>query len=207
VELQQKVDSQERERFQSQKSGHASVNSGSAASWNTAGEAHENGTTNSIDDSIMDVGTLETNVEISHLHLGGTNADLAPAKHAQDQASPPQLPPSKFLGQPLLVDQKGFCPQFDNISLPDSPLYPPNQARQFRRGSSRDSEPTTYPYVFSNYANIRMQGDLMQDCFMQDCFTQHHTHPVSKIMDSNPSINYGDLSNQKALTGMFPAPA
>jgi hypothetical protein len=156
----------------------------------------------------MDVsGTPETNFEISHLHLGGTNANLAPPKQAQDQGSPPPLPPNKFLGQPLLVDQERFCPQFANISLPDSPMYPSNQPRQFRRGLSRDSEPTPYPYVFSNYANIRMQADHMQDCFMQDCFTQHHTHPVGEIMDSNPSISYRDLSNQKDLTGMFPVPA
>lgn len=206
-ELQQQVDSQEKEGPRRQKKGHGSSNSGRAAASHPAHEPITNGTTDSTEDSSIDAPhTSEDNVEGIHLHLGGTNADASLAKPATVLAGPLHLPSEKYLGQPLPVDRDGFSPpQFANISLPNSPPFPSHPPRQAKRGPAPGPEPIPYPYMLPTYAcpSLRMQAELMQDCFMQDCFMQYHPGPVSRIMESDPSINDRDLSSQKVMTGKF----
>lgn len=207
-ELQQQVTKQEREalRLQKRNNHYASGNSSSTAiskgAHDTNGNA--NGTTDPVDGSSVDTPhTPEYTFEISHLLPGGTNADPSSAKPAHVPASPPPLSPEKGFGQTSRVDQDGFHPSFTNISLPNSPPFPSNLPGQTKRGSARGSEPIPYPYSVPNYAcpTLRMQAEFMQDRFLQDCFMQYHNHPGSRIMESDPSINYRDLSNQTGLAG------
>lgn len=201
-ELQQLVDSQQREGLRLKNKGHG----GSTAISNPVQGSNTNDSTDSIDDSSIDApNTPENDAEVSHFHPRGKNTNSSPAQTAHVPVPPPQLASEKHYSQPLQEDRDEFSPQFVNISLPSSPHFPSSPPRDTRTGPALGSEQMSYPYVVPNNAcqNPRMQPELMQDCFMQDCSMHYHTSPVSRTMESDPYLSHRDLSNQKVLTGMF----